>query len=533
MVGRVFGVLLLVGCLSLLGACQPSATPGQASRIVYGLTLAPSGIDPHIDASAELGIPLSSVYDTLVRCTATGGFEPGLATSWEVSADGRTYTFHLRKGVYFHDGARFDAWAVKKTLDRIVAPETGSRKAIALLGPYEGAEVLDEYTIRIRLREPFAPLLDGLSQVYLAPASPAALDKWGSEYQFHQVGTGPFMMKEYVPKDHLTLVRNPNYPAELAQGREQPYPGVDIIEFRFYTEPASRLPALEAGDADIVGEIPPQDVERLKENQALDLVRADIPGVPLVAFLNSTNPPTDDLRVRQALIWGADREEIVRAVFGGYSPVAQGPLSHNHQHYSRAVEQFYPRYDPARAAQLLEQAGWQLEKEGELRQREGVPLRVEALVMSWGLVPQVSELLQAQYRRLGIELVLNQVTFSAALAAMQENRYNMVFWSEAGADGDVLRLFFHSENMGLRNWSRYSSTELDSLLDEARRAADPGARAALYARVQELVMREALVLPIRDYVNLTGVRRCVRGLRFDCHGWFPLLAELRLAQPCR
>ena len=206
------GLLLavaLTGCASVPASSEAPAGPS----FVYGLTLQPSGFDPHIHASSELGIPLRSVYDTLVyRDPATLDFVPGLAQSWTISDDGRAYTFSLRTDVRFHDGTPFNAAAVAANLDRITADETASQRSKFLLGPYAGYEIVDEYTIRLNLDEPYSPLLDSLSQVYLGMAGPAALSEYGLErYQFHQVGTGPYRMAEYVPGDRLVLEVNPDY----------------------------------------------------------------------------------------------------------------------------------------------------------------------------------------------------------------------------------------------------------------------------------------------------------------------------------
>ena len=516
----------------VLAACSFSGRSEHKSRLVYGLTLAPAGIDPHVDVSSELGIPLSSVYDTLVFRTEDGQFVPGLAESWDVSADGTVYTFRLRHGVRFHDGTAFNASAMLRTLQRIVDPETKSRKAVLLLGPYQSGEVVDPYTIKITLSEPFAPLLDSLSQVYLAPASPAALDKWGADYQLHQVGTGPYMMKEYVPNDHLTLVRNPDYDWGPSLHSQRGQANVDEIEFRFLVEPSVRLPSLEAGDVDVVGEVPPQDASRVGQDQELRLAPVAIPGLPLVAFLNTQASPTDDLDVRKALILATDRQTLVQTVFGRYSPVAAGPFSHNHVDYAPEVENLYS-YDPQTAAQLLERAGWVLDPQTGLRAKDGVPLQLQAYVMSWGLVPQVSQMLQAQWRQVGVDLVINEVTFTAAQAAAKENKHNLIFWSEPGTDADLLRSFFDSENLGGRNWSNASLPALDDLLARARREGDPERRRQLYGEAQVTIMEEALVLPIRDYVNLNAYRACVEGLSFDSRGWFPILHDVKLGDACR
>ncbi|MHB0875066.1 MAG: ABC transporter substrate-binding protein [Anaerolineae bacterium] len=524
--------LALVPLLVMLVSCASGGSAAAPSRVVYGLTLAPSGIDPHVDVSSELGIPLTSVYDTLVYLTDDGRFVPGLAESWDISADGTAYTFRLKHGVVFHDGTPFNAAAVQRTLQRVADPATMSRRAATMLGPFVSCDVVDTYTVRIVLSAPFAPLLDSLSQVYLAPASPTALDKWGADYQLHQVGTGPYMMREYVPKDHLILVRNPDY----AWGPEgQATDGaatVEEIEFRFLVEPSVRLPALEAGDVDVVGELPPLDAARAAASEDMRLQPVAIAGVPLLGFFNVTNPPTDDPLVRQALILATDRQSLVTAVFGAYSPVAAGPLSHSHTYFDGSLDGAYA-YDPAQAAALLDQSGWLVDAATGMRSRDGQPLRIEAYVMSWGMVPEVSQWLQAQWREVGVDLVINEATLAAMTAAAAENRHNLIFWTEAGTDPDVLRTFFHSRYVGQRNWANVRSAELDALLDAGAREGDTATRLGIYRDVQQLVMQEALVLPIRDYVNLNGSRACVLGLTYDSHGWNPVLHDLSVDGECR
>jgi ABC-type transport system substrate-binding protein len=140
---------------------QPTAAPTAArgGKLVYGLTLAPSNIDPHVGASSELGIPLTSVYDTLIYQNVDGSFLPGLAERWEVSDDGLVYTFYLRQDVKFHDGTPFDAQAVKFNLDRIVNPDTKSQKAKGMLGPYDRTEIV-----------PYSSGVPTINCIKLAPA---------------------------------------------------------------------------------------------------------------------------------------------------------------------------------------------------------------------------------------------------------------------------------------------------------------------------------------------------------------------------
>lgn len=541
-------VFTLVSMLPLLAACAPTsgtpllASPGPeandqpsqtSDRLVYGLTLSPSGIDPHINASAELGIPLTGVYDTLVYRTldpqkGTGEqFVPGLAESWELSDDGLTYTFRLRRDVSFHDGTPFNAEAVRANIERIADPDTQSQKAIFLLGPFDSVEVIDQYTVAIHLSAPYAPLLDGLAQVYLGMASPAALAEWGPDYQFHQVGTGPFKFVEYVLNDHLTLVRNDDYnwgpaiydhsgPAYLAE-----------IEFRFFTDPASRALALEAGDADVMGELPPLDAARLRQDSRFAILPIAIPGEPLGLMLNTKQPPLDDVRVRQALLFATDRNAIVQTVFGGESPPAAGPLTEVTLGYDPTLAERYP-YNPDEAMALLDESGWADSDGDGVLEQDGQPLVLDAVLMTWGSVPEVAQLVQSQWAEVGIVLRTETLTYPAALEAVRQGNYHIVPQSFPGSDPDLLRTYYHSGEPF--NWSKISDAPLDNLLDEARGISDPTRRIELYNQAQQRIMELALLVPIRDPVNLNAASARVKGLRFDAHGWFPLLHDVYLEE---
>jgi len=536
---RLAAVVLLVLALVGLLACElpmpqpvrpPSEGPRQGGRLIYGLALVVSGIDPHVDASSELGIPLTSVYDTLVYQDSDGGFVPGLAERWEVSDDGLAYTFHLRKGVSFHDGTVFDAEAVKFNFDRIADPETKSRKATSLLGPYERTEVVDDFTVRVRFRQPHAAYLDAVSQVYLAMVSPAAVQEWGAEYQEHQVGTGPFMFKEYVPRDHLILERNPDYDWAPEVYRHQGPAYLDSIEFRFFADPASRVLALESGQAHVMGEMPPQDVARLLESPEFDILRVPIPGQPLQFFVNSDKAPTDDLRVRQALLYAADRDAITQAIFRETSPVAHGPLGAVTLGYDENVVDMYP-HDLTKAAALLEQAGWVDSDDDGLRDKDGRPLSLEMILMGWGYVPEVGQMLQSQFRQVGVHLQMQEMAFPAALAAAREGQHHLAPMVFSSSDPGILSSTFHSANADAGfNWAKVRDEELDRLLDSGAQALDEAERLEFYAQAQQRIMYLALILPVRDYVNLNGISVEVKGLRYDRSGWFPWLYDVYLTE---
>jgi len=498
----------------LIVAC--SGRDPSVETLHYGLTLSPTGIDPHLNASVELGIPLSSVYDTLIyRDPETGGFVPGLATDWEVSADGLSYTFSLREEVHFHDGERFDAEAVRSNLEYTLDPEHASQKAASMLGPLLEVEVMDPFTVTLHLERPFAPLLDSLSQVYLGMASPKALSTWGpGDYQFHQVGTGPYRFVEYVQDDHLTLRRNPDYawgPEIYLTDSAQ----IETIIFRFFEDVATRAPAIESGAVDIIGELPANEVERLASLPELEIRPIPIPGQPLQFIFNTELAPTDDVRVRQALVIGVDRAAIVETVFGGYSPVASGPLAGNL--FSISEETAFPEYDPLAARDLLGQAGWS----------DGTRPELRLVVPNWGSNPEAGQLVAAAWEQLGARVNLEVAAgFGPLSQARGEGNYHAIGMNTFGTDPDLLRPFFASD--GFFNWGGFHDPSLDQLLSEGTLESRSDRRSGIYSDLAELVRDHWLILPIREYVNLVGVNRRVDGLRFSPQGWFPYLIDLQL-----
>jgi peptide/nickel transport system substrate-binding protein len=522
-VGQTFAVLVLGILLLVASSIEAQDDCIAPDCIIYGLTLSVSGIDPHINRNTELGIVLRNVYDTLVyREPESREFVAGLAESWTVSADGLVYDFQLRQNVLFHDGTAFNAHAVAANFERIFAEETASQRSRFLLQAVASYQVIDDYKFRITLLEPFEPLLDSLSQVYLGMASPTALAEFVGDplrYQYHQVGTGPFRFVEYLPEDRIVIERNPDYawgPSfYTAAGSLQ------RIEFRFYRDAATRLIALENGEAMIMGEIPPNDARSIADNPSLQLLPVAIAGQPLQFYMNTQQAPTDDILVRQALSYAINRTAIVDAVYGGFSLVAWGPLSAETLFYNRGVVNVYA-YNLDQARNLLVEAGYGDSDGDAILDRNGEPLAIKLLQPPWGNVPEVVQFMQDQWRSIGIQVEVVQVPgYPALLEAASARDYNLVSFDQAGLDPYLLNQAYLSNSQD--NWTGFNNTELDALLIQAAQETDPEARRLAYGRAQGIIMEQALILPIRDYVNLNGASSRVQGLIFDPYGWFPLL----------
>ena len=508
---------------------EVTAVPeAKGGKIVLTGTKAGSRLDPHLDSDWEVLYILSAIYDTLVYEDQDGNYVPGLATEWTVSDDGTSYTFTLRDDVTFHDGTPFNADAVKYNFDRIALLSATSEKAGSLITNVESVEVVDDTTVAITLAQSDGFFLNALSLPYLSMVSPAAVEEWGNEeYHLHQIGTGPFMFSEYNPEDHYTLVPNPNYNwAPSIFGHQGPA-YLEEITWRFLPEPATRAPALESGDADIVVDLLPTDATRLMNSPDFHVSTAYLTGQPALWFLNTSLAPTDDINVRKAIIYAADIQGSVIAIKRGLNPVAHGPLASNTLEYAPELDDMYS-YDPEMAMTLLDEAGW-VDSDGDgIRDKDGQPLVVQMAMQGWGQSQPFSEILQGQLRDVGIDLELEMLNFPGQMEAASQNTKNIYFMGGSGfTAADSLRGYFHSENVdGGFAWSKYSDPELDAMIENGNGAVDPAERMEYFREAQVRIMEQALVLPIYDYAVLIGVNNRVQGLTWRSVGLVPSVYDM-------
>jgi peptide/nickel transport system substrate-binding protein len=479
--------------------------------VVWAFSLEPSGIDPHIHSSSEASTIARALYHFLTVAAEDQEVHPGLATSWDVSGDDTIYTFHLKEGLKFHDGTDVNAEAVKYNWDRIFNEDLQSRSK-SRLGPVESWAAVDDYVFEVRLSQPFGSFLLALSELPGAIASPAALEEWGPDYASHQVGSGPFKWGEYVPGDHLTVVANPDYNWAPPFYNRQGPPDLDSVTFRFMPEPGTRLAALQTGEVHGAQELLESFIPQLEVDPEIEVIYTYPSGMAMQYEINTILAPTDDLLVRKAILLAVDQQGIVDTVYDGVPMPAVGPLGGNLYGHSDAVTNMYP-YDPNEASSLLEQAGWTDSDNDGIRDKDGQPLVIQVANMNWGRLPEVGQAAQAQLREVGIDLQLEQLAYPAALQAGREGTANMTSTGLSSPDGSILMDFFHSKNAESGyNWSKFQDQELDSVLEEAYGVTDPGKAGQLYQRAEEIIMENALVLPIQDYVFTYGARVILNGV---------------------
>ena len=484
-------------------------------------------MDPHVNSSELAYKFFCNVFDPLVWRTLDGGYQPGLATRWEVSQDGQTVTFWLRSGIQFHDGTPLDAAAVKASFDRVVAPETASQAARDMLGPFDGCVVLDDATVQLRLSEPYAPLLDALSQAWLAPASPRAVAERRAEHQRRPVGAGPYVVESWPTGGDLVLVANPRYAWAPPFAAHQGPPRTPRVEFTFLPEPDSRLPALDRGDIDAFYELAPEQIRAAQAlpGHVVDLV--PVPGAPVSLMLNTQRSPTDDPLVRQALAHALNVPELVGRVFDGVFPVATAPLSATTTGYARAVAGMYaPNRELAEA--LLDRAGWRVGQH-DWREKADQRLVLPYFAIPHARYPEIGREVARQLEPLGIQVDVSVVSITGWLEAGNTGRHCLIPVGKFTSEPDVLEVLFHSRHNGHGYaWSWSQDAILDDWLATAVHSGDAQQRADLFKAIQQRIMANVLSIPLHENTNASIRRQDLHGLTYDLRG-YPVLYSAYLA----
>ncbi|MBP2707686.1 ABC transporter substrate-binding protein [Microbispora sp. RL4-1S] len=521
----VIAVVAAVLVVSARGGDDRPARAAGAGPVAGGtLTYAVAGtqvsLDPAVAATAVTGLIDRNVFDSLITQTGPDTFGPWLASKWEVSADGRTYTFTLRQGVTFHDGTPFTADAVKATLDHVVDPATKSAYAASLIAPYKESRVVNDHVVEVTLARPFTPFLQALSVPYLGIQSPAALAKPVADYR--PVGTGPFSFVSWEKDKRVTLRKNPGYASPPAGAAHRGAPYLDDLVFEFVGEDATRYGALTSGQAQGIAGVPPVNAARLKSLPGFSFATQETPGLNYNLYLNQTRGPLRDVRVRRALSASINVDELVKNIYFGLFPAARNPLSRTTADYDAAAEGDFASYDPQEAKRLLDEAGWTKTDENGYRVKDGKTLTLVWPYWAEGNKEQrdvLAQGVQAQAKLVGIKIERPTVDTGAFVSKyLIGGAYDLVDVSFARPTPDVLRFAFASGNTYAKaggNVALVKSPEIDKWVEEAAETLDPATAARDYSSVQREVLRQAYVVPLYTPVQLTAFSAKVRGVAFD------------------
>jgi peptide/nickel transport system substrate-binding protein len=486
-------------------ALQDQVPTGGTLTMAYAAD--PSTLDPHVNSVTNDSLHLHAIFDCLIERATDGTLYPGLATEWSVAEDNVTWTLKLRDGVVFHDGTPFDAEAVVYNFDRMVDPATKSEYAVFQLGPYESSKAIDASTVEVTMKQPYGAFPASLATFGMGMVSPTAAKAAGASFGQSPVGTGPFKFVEWVPQDHVTFERNPDYNwASEINHVTGPAP-LDQIVIRTIAEPATRAAALMSGEIDLAN-LNASDYVTLDGNS--DYGQQTIAGEgypPPGIFINTQKAPTDDVKVRQAIAFGIDKDEVNAVMYEGLADPADQVVSTFSWAYDPANALY--SFDVDKANALLDEAGW-VKGDGDYRSKDGTELKI--VYLSLTTVQQIAELAQAQLKNIGINVELLVEDNPAQQQDAQQGNHNLVWTQWGGVDPGDLRKVYGSENIGTGwNFAHYNNPDLDAAFDDGQALNDQEQRKPIYIGIVKTLMDDATFVPLNNRTVFLGMKSNVKG----------------------
>lgn len=478
---------------------QPVATVASAgpSRLVFATVRNVGPLNPHMYSPNEM-YAQNMVYEPLVKYTKEGKIIPWLAESWEVSPDGKTYTFKLRTDVKFSDGSEFDAEAVKKNVDAIFANRK-RHEWLDLMNQLEGAEVVDKHTVKFNLQQAYYPLLQDLALArpfrFLAPSSIPENGNTADGIKA-PIGTGPWMVAELKDGEYDLFKQNPHY-----WGKK---PGFDEVMFKVIPDTNSRALALESGEADIVfgdGPVTPDAYVRFKGMGGQFAANASAPMATRMLAINSNRFPTNELAVRKAINHAVNKDAIVKDVLFDIEPKADTLFASNVPYANIGLKPY--EYNTEAAIKLLEEAGWKLPAGGKVREKNGKKLEIDLnFVGSEGKDRAIAEVLQADLGKVGFQVNLVGEEIGAKLAREKDGTFGIIFNSTWGAPSDPHSFASSMRKPAHADYQAQSGLkqkpEIDKKITEVLLETDEAKRADIWRWILTTFHDEAVYLPISN-----------------------------------
>ncbi|MGX1791197.1 ABC transporter substrate-binding protein [Bosea sp. NPDC055332] len=504
--------LLTVGRPGFAADNQAEGKPVAGGTLTVGLASDTAIIDPSITGNSITALITRNLVDSLVGQAEDNHFTPWLAERWEVNGDNTVYTFHLRQGVTFSDGTPLDAAAVKFNFERILDPKTTSSYAKSLLGPVDNIAAPDTATVVISYRQPFAPLLQGLSLPYLGIQSPTYLRNAKSTTNT-VIGSGAFLLESFTKGSGSRLTKRADYNWGPGYAAHQGPAYLDAISFRYLPEASVRLGALSSGQAQAIDEIPPANFRSVQADSRLQVVTRENPGVNRSLFLNVTRGPLADARVRQAFQSAVDAPSAVKAAFFGSLKPADNILGPSTLYYDAKIAASWG-FDPQKAARLLDEAGWTRKDAEGIRSKDGerLTLRFVYDAAAWGASDlTLAQAVQFSVKKAGFDLQLDPVDAGGYTARTGANEYDIASLFYVRAEPDILRTVFHSAYIPPNGANIARVKSLDEALTKAIGASDEQRR-QLYGQVQAEIIGQAYAVPLYVAAYQLGASKKLKGI---------------------
>jgi peptide/nickel transport system substrate-binding protein len=476
-------VIMVLVMVLVMPASLPSWAAGP-STLIWARSGDVVTLDAPISDDTQTTMVCTQIYETLTQATpGQVAVEPGLATGWSASPDGRVWTFKLRHGVVFQDGSPFNAEAAKFNFDRWADknnpyhPKGTTFEAwdYFMADSYQSSRVVDPYTIQVTLKEPNASMIAALSTIGFGFASPQSVKRFGaSGVAQHPVGTGPFRLVEWVRDDHITLAPNPSY-------YRRGLPRVQRLIIRVIKDNAARFLALKAGEAQVIDFPNPEDVKLARTDPALKVELRPAFNSGWLRF-NMNLPLFQDRRIREAVALAINRQAIVQSLYGGYGQVADQMLPP--VMWGRANITPIP-YDPARARELL----------AEAKYPNGFSFDFWYMPITRTYFPNGKEIgtaIASDLSRVGIRAHLMTEDWATYLKDRATNKFQMFMIGGTGDYGDPDDFWaynYQAHDPNSSNFS-YNNPGLVGLINRARAVTDQAERAHMYAQAAEMVARD-------------------------------------------
>jgi peptide/nickel transport system substrate-binding protein len=476
-------VLLALAAGTVVAGSQP-----EKKVLEFALQGNPDTLDPHKTAGTLTFQTLKSIYDTLVEPDQTGKLVPALAEKWVISSDGLTWTFTLRRGVKFHNGDTLSSADVKATFERLMKEETASPKR-ADYAAITAVEAPDSATVVIRLSQPYSPLLATLASGWSAILPKSLIDA-GHDFANQPVGTGPYRFVEWVRDSRVVLEKNPEYWMEGL-------PKLDGVNINIITEQTIAVQGLLSGQLDVAYRIDPDAVPQLEASPDTK-VETRLTALTLVMSINCSRPDLNDLRVRQAINYAIDKQKVLDTVYGGGKII--GTFMDYDNAYYKDFTNLYP-YDPAKARQLLKEAGVGQDRVFELFLPQNYELHVKA-----------GEMYQAMLTEVGMNVQIKLVDWSTWLSDVySQANYDLTVIGHTGKldpDGTL-----GGYGIPEKRYVRWDNPRAAELIAEGARVSGYENRKKIYDQVLELMAREVPFMYLGSNYEFNAMRNNVYEFR--------------------
>jgi peptide/nickel transport system substrate-binding protein len=474
-------VALAIGSALALGTVLTPALGQARNDIEIGIQLEPTNLDPTTGgaAAAIRTVTHLNIYEGLTRLDKHGNVLPLLATSWEISDDGLTYTFHLKEGVSFSDGTPLTADDVKWTLDRNRAPESTSAQK-QLFAAIANIEVVDPATVRVTLSHPQGDFLYNMAWGDAVIVS----EKTASENVNNPIGTGPYKLGEWVKADHITLVRNESYSG--------PGPALEEATFKFISDGTAAANAMLAGDLDVFSGFPaPELLEQFKANPEFQVIVGTTQGETIVT-LNNAHPPLDNVKVREAIARAIDRQAIIDGSQFGYGT---------------PIGSFFPPGDPA-YVDLTELSSYDPEKSKALLAEAGVTnLSLTFKVPPAAYARAAAPIIQQQLAAVGINVEVVNVEWADWIANVFQGAYDYDLTMVSHVEANDYAAFGKPGY-----YPNYDATEFNKLVTELNATTDPAKQIELKQAIQRRLAEDYASIWVFELPNITVADKDVQGL---------------------